>query len=79
LENEQKGQRVSRTAIIALGVISLVIALFLIRILINLFSTDSNNQSPNWAGYVAASYFTNQKPIFTEVNGSWTVPTVTVS
>lgn len=80
MENEQHGERVSRIVIIAFWIVSLVVALFLTSILLNLFFTGSNNRiNPNWAGYSVASDFSDPQPVIVGINGSWTVPTVSVS
>jgi hypothetical protein len=80
LENERQGWRVGRIAIIAFWVLSLFVAVFLTRIFLNLFFTGPNNQIvPNWAGYSVASDFADPQPVIVGINGSWTVPKVSVS
>jgi hypothetical protein len=80
LENEGQAERVGRIVIVAFWIVSLIVALFLTSIFLHLFFTSSNNRiSPNWAGYSVASDFADPQPVIVGMNGSWTVPTVSVS
>jgi hypothetical protein len=80
LQNEQQGRRINRLLIIAFGMILLIVALIFIRIYVNtLFSGSNNLTSQDWAGYSVASDFTNPQPVIAGINGSWTVPTISVS
>jgi hypothetical protein len=80
LENERQGWRIRWIVIIVFWVVSLVVALFFIRIFLISFFTGSNNLiSPDWAGYSAVSDFADPQPVMVGINGSWTVPTVSVS
>ena len=81
MENEGQADRVGRIVIVAFWIVSLIVVLFLTNILFNFFFISPNNLegSPNWAGYSVASNLADPQPVIIGINGSWTVPTVSVS
>jgi hypothetical protein len=79
----RKGWRTGAVFLILFWIVLFITSLFLLSILLtSFFSGSPQGQSiltSDWAGYVVASDLVNPQPQVIGVNGSWTVPKVSVS
>jgi hypothetical protein len=77
-----KGWRTNVLFLIVLWLILLIASLTVLSSFITPFLKTLQTQtviSTDWAGYVVASDALAQRPVVVAVNGSWTIPAVTVS
>ena len=76
------GWRTSRFFLTAFWIIMLAASTYMIIVFLGPFFTRRPSQtltSFDWSGYSVISDYINPQPVVTGVNGSWTVPKVTVS
>jgi hypothetical protein len=84
LVEAQKGWKTGVVFLILFWIVLFIASLFLLSVLLTPFFRISS-QGPSvvltfdWAGYVVASDLVNPQPQVIGVNGSWTVPKVSVS
>ncbi|MFB3889596.1 MAG: G1 family glutamic endopeptidase [Candidatus Bathyarchaeia archaeon] len=82
MSQKRKNWKINIVFIFALWLILLFSSLTVLSAAVTPFLRNLQTQSVvslDWAGYAAASSLIIQQPIVVGVNGSWTVPTVSVS
>lgn len=78
----RRNRGVGRIFVVILWIAMLAASFLLITTVLNTFFSGPSGSrlvSTDWAGYVVLSDSSNPQPVVVGVNGSWTVPTVTVS
>lgn len=82
MSHTRRGWRTSRIFLMGLWLVMLLGSIYLVTTFVGALLFGGAVQrlaSFDWAGYVVVSDFNNPAPVVVGVNGSWTIPSVTVS